>query len=130
MFLANEVADRSVASLAVGDDTGRAGVQAQFVLHGQALVVVALPQDAVVADQILGDDEAGDAAGTRRAVRSAGQHQLDDVLGEFVLAVGNKDLRAEESVGAVALGDRSGGQGTHIGPGLRFGEVHRPRPFG
>ena len=40
-----------------------------------------------------------------------------------------KILVPREPVGPVVLADRPGGESTHVGAGLRLGEVHRPGPF-
>ena len=57
------------------------------------------------------------------------QHEMDDVLGHVVLAVGDEDLGAEQLVAAVA--DRLGARADEceIGAGLRLGQVHRSGPL-
>jgi hypothetical protein len=88
---------------------------------------------AVGVDVELGHDEQRDAARAGRGAGSAGEHQVDDVLGQVVFAEGDEDLGAGDAVlaGVRAFGDRHGGaaQRAHVGPGLRFGQVHRARPF-
>jgi hypothetical protein len=59
----------------------------------------------------MNSDDALDALGRARHAR---QHQVDDVLGHVVLAVGDEDLRAEEPVGAVGL---------RLGPGAHLRQV-------
>ena len=44
-----------------------------------------------------------DALGARRRVRGAGQDEVDDVVGEVVVAEGDEDLLAGDPVGAVVL---------------------------
>ena len=44
----------------------------------------------------------------RRRIGKPREHQMHDVLGEVVLAIGDEDLLAEEAVGAVALRARRG----------------------
>ena len=79
--------------------------------------------------QELRHEEQRDAARARRRVGQPRQHEMDDVVGEVVLAVGDEDLLAGDAVAAVAgaLGLRA--QRADVGAGLRLGEVHRARPF-
>ena len=55
------------------------------------------------------------------------QHEMDDVLGEIVLAVGDEDLGAEEAV-AVAVAHRPGPQGADVRARLRLGQAHGAGP--
>ena len=53
---------------------------------------VALAERAVVVDQNLRHQEQGDAARTGRRIRQLGQYQMDDVVGQVVLATVMKIL--------------------------------------
>ena len=64
----------------------------------------------------------------RRAL-DAGQHQMNDVFGEIVLAGRDEDLGAGDLVTAVGLVDGLGPQQPEIGAALRLGEVHGPGPL-
>ena len=55
---------------------------------------VALAERAVGVDHELGHDEQRDALAAGRRVGQARQHQVDDVLGQVVLAGGDEDLLA------------------------------------
>ena len=57
---------------------------------------------AVGVGQELRHQEQADALGARRRVRRAGQHQVDDVAGEVVLAGGDEHLGAADRERAVA----------------------------
>ena len=63
------------------------------------------------------------------APADARQHQVDDVLGHVVLAVGDEDLRAEDPVAAVGLRLGAGAHQRQVGAGLRLGQVHRAGPL-
>ncbi len=52
---------------------------------------------------------------------------MDDVLRHLVIAIGNKDLLANDAV-MIAIRFRPGLQGTEIGAGLRLSEIHRAGP--
>ena len=104
-------------------------MNAQLFLDADAFDVVALAERTVVVDQELRHQEQRDALGARRRIRQARQHQMDDVLGEVVLAVGDEDLGAGNLVGAVALGLRLGAQGREVRPRLGLGQVHGAHPL-
>ena len=101
VLLAHEVADRAVL-VAVGHDGGRARVDAELVLDRHAVHVVALARRAVRLHQELRHDEERDALHAFGRVGRAREHEVDDVLGQVVLAVGDEDLLAEDPV-VVAL---------------------------
>jgi hypothetical protein len=63
-----------------------------------------------------------------RAV-DAREHQVDDVLGVVVLAVGDEDLLALEAVAAVGLRGRLGAHQRQVAARLRLGEVHGAGPL-
>ena len=130
MLLADEVAHCAVPGVAVGQHTGRAGVEAQLVLDRKTGEVVAIAEAPVVVHEVLGDDKARDPPGAGRAVGGAGEHQVDDVVGQFVLAVGDEDLGPEDPMGAVTLGFGPRGERAHVGARLGFGQVHGAGPLG
>ncbi len=89
------------------------------------------PSDPSAVDQVLGDDEGRDALGPGRGARHPGQHQVDDVLGQVVVAVGDEDLLARDAPGPVAVvgGNGPGAQGADVGAGLGLGQVHGAGPL-
>ena len=64
-----------------------------------------------------------------RGVGHPGQHEVDDVVGEVLLAVGDEDLLARDAPGAVVGRHGLGGEGADVGAGLRLGEVHGAGPL-
>ena len=64
-----------------------------------------------------------------RRIRQPRQHEMDDVVGEVVLAVGDEDLLPADAVAAVGGALGAGAQRADIGAGLRLGELHRAHPF-
>ena len=127
VLLADQVADRAAVVTEL-QHRGRAGLDAHLVLDRDAVHVVALAQRAVGTDHELRHDEQADALDALRRTGDARQHEVDDVLGHVVLAVGDEDLRAEDLVGAVGLRIGLGAHRGQIGAGLRFGQVHRAGP--
>ena len=63
------------------------------------------------------------------APADARQHEVDDVLGHVVLAVGDEDLGAEDPVAAVGLRLGARAHQREVAAGLRLGQVHRAGPF-
>ena len=57
-----------------------------------------------------------------------GQHEVDDVLGQVVLAGGDEALHAVDVPGAVRLRDGLGAAGADVGAGVGLGEHHRRAP--
>ena len=79
--------------------------------------------------QPLGHDEQRRAPGARRSIRRPREHEVHDVLGQVVLAVGNEDLLAEDAGSAVGLRLGAGAHRREVGPGLRLGQVHGAGPL-
>ena len=90
--------------------------------------VVAGTERTVVIDQELRHQEQRDALQSRRGIRQAGQHEVDDVLGDVMLAPGDEDLGAADQVGAVADRLGLGRDSSEVGAGVRLGQVHRAGP--
>ena len=122
--LANQVAD------GVGEfhHTGRAAVDAELVLDGQALDCIALARLAVGVEQELGRDEERDALHTRGGIGQPGQDQVHDVVGHRVIAPGDEDLLAADPV-VVTLRSGPGLDRGQVRAGLRLGDVHGPGPL-
>ena len=87
VFLADEPA-RGAARLAIGHDAGRAAVNPEFLLDADAFDVVAFAERTVLVDQEFRHQEQRNALGAGRRIRQTRQHQMDDVFGQVVFAVG------------------------------------------
>ncbi len=108
---------------------GRRGVDAELVLDRMHAHVVARAERAVGVEQELRHEEERDAARAGRRVGQPRQHEMDDVVGEIVLAVGDEDLLPGDAVAAVGGALGAGAQRADVGAGLRLGELHRAHPF-
>ena len=66
--------------------------------------------------------------GSGRRIGQARKNQMDDIVRKVMLAIGDENLLTENAVRAVIgpLGPRA--QCSHIGTGLRFGEIHGSHP--
>ena len=104
-------------------------MDAELVLDRCGAQVVARAERAVVVDQELRHQEQRDALVAGGRVGQPCQHEVDDVVGEVVLAVGDEDLLPGDLVGAVVCAHRLGAQRADIGAGLRLGQLHGAHPF-
>ncbi len=127
VLLADEEAD-GAAIVAIGEHTGRARMDTELVLEADAAHVVALAELAIGIDQELWHEEERDAARARRRIGQAGQHEMDDVRGHVVLAIGDEDFLPGDAV-AVAVAHGARAQCADIRARLRLGQVHRAGPF-
>ena len=62
-------------------------------------------------------------------VRNLGDHHVDDVVGEVVIAAGDKDLRAGHAIRAVGLFNCARFHQAQVGAAAGFGQAHRAAPF-
>ena len=115
--------------IAHGHGAGRGGMHAELVLDTACEDVVALPQRAVFVDHEFRHEEQRDPLGAGGRIRQARQHEMHDVVGHVVLAIGDEDLRPLDAIGAVGLLLGAGAQRADIGAGLRLGQLHRAGPF-
>src|SRR5690606_16593550 len=107
---------------------GRRPVDAHLVLERAATDLVALAGVALAVHSDLRYREQRDALAARGCIRQARKHQVDDVVGEVVLAGGNEDLGAGDRVAAVGPGFGPGADQAEVGTALRFGQAHRAGP--
>ena len=123
------LADQPALGAVIVHHAGRIGVDAHLVLDRAAGDRVALAEAAVVVDQHLGHHEQRNALRTVGRARRLGQHEMNDIVGEVVLAGRDEDLGAGDRIGAVRLRLRLGADQAEVGAALRLGEVHRAAPF-
>ena len=81
----------------------RIAVNPHFVLDRTAHDAVALADAAIRVGQEFRHEEERDAFHARRRAVDSGQHQMDDVIGEVVLARRDEDLLASDRVGVIGL---------------------------
>ena len=105
IFLADQVTD-GAAMIAHRHGAGGGGVHAELVLDAGWIDVVARAERAVGVDHELRNQEQRNALGARGRIGQAGQHEMHDVIGHVVVAIGDEDFRALDAIGAVirALG--------------------------
>ena len=123
------LADHPAFRAVVVEHAGGVAVDAHLLLDRAAGNAVALAERTVVIDQHLGDHEQRDASRTVGRARRLCQHEVDDVLGQVVLAGRDEDLGAGDRIAAVALRFGLGPDHAKICPAMRLGQVHGAEPF-
>ena len=113
---------------AEGQLAGGGDLQAHLVLDAGDLHPVPLAEVAVGVHQVLGHEKHGQALGARAMALRPGQHQMEDVLGQVVLAAGDEPLDALDVPGSVRLRHRAGPARTHVRAGVRLGQHHGRGP--
>jgi hypothetical protein len=91
--------------------------------------VVARAKAAVFVHHELRHHEQANALHAGRSGGRAGQDQMDDIVGEIMLTIGDENLLAGDQPGAVILRHRLGTDSTYVGTGLRLRQVHGAGPF-
>ena len=91
--------------------------------------VVARAERAVGIDHELRNQEQRDSARAGGRIGQAREHEMHDVVGHVVIAIGDEDLGALDAIGAVGLLLGAGAQRADVGAGLRLGELHGAGPF-
>ena len=115
-------------ALAEDHDAGRRTVDAELVLDAGAAQVVARAEASVRLDQEFRGEEQRQAARAGRRAGKPREDEMDDVLGQVVLSIGDEDLLAEQAVGPVVGALRARSHCIEVGAGLRLGQVHRAGP--
>ena len=87
------------------------------------------PSEPSAIDQEFWNQKQRNALGARGRIGQAGQHEMHDVIGHVVVAIGDEDLRALDAIAAVVSALGAGAQRADIGAGLRLGELHGAGPF-
>ena len=116
VLFADQVADRA-AIIAHGHGAGGRGVHAELVLDAARIDVVARAQRAVGIDQEFRNQEQRNAPGARGRIGQAREHEMHDVVGHVVVAIGDEDLRALDAVAAVGRALGAGAQRADVGAG-------------
>ncbi len=108
-------------------------MDAELVLDRGAVDAVRDGRIASVVEAIFGDEEERDAARPLGCARRARENEVDDIVGEVMLAESDEDLLSLDPVeaGVRALGDLLGGRAQRADVAARggLGQVHRAVPL-
>ncbi len=114
--------------VAIDHDASRGAVDAELVLDSRAAQVVALAERSIGVDEEFRRKKQRKAARPRRRARQSGENEMDDILGEIMLAIGDEDLLAEQPIRSVLGAFRPGSHGAQIRACLRLGQIHGAAP--
>src|SRR5262249_49729411 len=123
MFLADEPAARA-AAVAIDHRAGWARMDAELVLEARATHIVA-----AAVGKYFRHQEQRDSPRALRRVGQSRQHEMDDVVGEIVLAVADEDLLSRDAIAAVTARLGAGADGAEIRARLRLGQKYRRPPL-
>src|SRR6266849_10219438 len=128
VFLADQVTDRA-ALVAHRHGAGWRGMHAELVLDAAGVDVVARAERAIGVDQEFWNQEQRNALGARRRIRQSRQHEMHDVIGHVVIAIGDENLGAGDAIAAVGSALGAGAQRADVRSRLRLGELHGAGPL-
>ena len=123
------LADKPALGAVIIEDRGRIAVNAHLVLDRAAHDAVAFADAAIGARQELRHEEERDALRARRRPLDACEDEMNDVVGQVVLAGRDENFLTRDGVGAVRLRDGLRLDEPEIGAAMRFGQVHRAGPL-
>ena len=78
-------------------------MDAELVLEPAAPRIVARTQRTIGVDEELRHQKQRNAARAGRCIGKPRQHQMDDVVGQIMIAIGDVDLLPEDAVAAIGL---------------------------
>ena len=119
-----DLADDPALGFFKAHDAGRAAVQAHLFFDA-----VAMGCTARAIGIELGHQKQRQPLGPGRCIGQTRQHQVHDVVGQVVLAAGDKNLGAADHVTAVLLRHGAGARQSQIAAGMRLGQAHGGQPF-
>ena len=115
--------------IAHGHGAGGGGMHAELVLDAAGVDVVARAERAVGIDQEFRNQEQRNALGAGGRIGQPREHEMHDVVGHVVVAIGDEDLGAVDAIAAVGGALGAAAQRADVGAGLRLGELHGAGPF-
>src|SRR3546814_10490127 len=83
----------------------------------------------VFSSYLFRGEEQADSFSALGRVRQAGNHQMDDVAAEILIAGGNENLRAGDSEGAVSVRHGPGRKQAKVGSGGGLRQRHGASPL-
>ncbi|MND74696.1 hypothetical protein D3C80_662970 [compost metagenome] len=106
------------------DHAGGVAMNTHLVFDRATAHAVGRTGATVVIDQALGHREQGNTLDPGRCAFDARQHQVQDVVGDVVLAGGNEHLAAGDSIAALCLRLGAGAQQAQVRAAVGFGQAH------
>ncbi len=119
----------AVIVLAEVEDRRAVADDAHLVLDTAQRDVVGAADGTIRVHAELRDDEEREPFRSWRRTLRAGEHEVDDVLGDVVVTSRDVDLGPTDLEAAIRCAHRLGERGADIAPGLRLGETHGGEPL-
>ena len=110
------------------EHAGGRGLDAHFLFQTATDHRVTCTQATLFVGQELGHDKQADTPGALGSVRQTSEDNVDNVLGQVVIAGGNENLGARQAIAAVGLWFGLGFHLAQIGAALGFGQAHGAGP--
>ena len=101
----------------------------KLMLQRDAMDIVAHAKRAIGTGQNFRHEEERNAARSLRCIGQACKHEMNDIFGHVVLAIGNKDFGAEKFVRSIMLPLGSCFERAEVGASLRLRQIHGAGPF-
>ena len=104
-------------------------MHAELVLDAARVNVVAGAERAVGVDEKFRNQEQRNALGAGGRIGQSREHEMHDVVGHVVIAIGDEDLGAGDAIAAIGGAFGAGAQCADIRSRLRLGQLHGAGPF-
>src|SRR5665213_351096 len=101
----------------------------QLVFERYTIDVIADAERAIRIDKVLGNHKQREALYPERRIRHPCEYKMHNICGVIVISIGDEHLLAEQFICLVWLEYCTRSYRREVRSRLRFGQVHRPRPF-
>ena len=125
IFFTDKITCRAV----IIHDAGRIAVNAHLMFDRTTGQCVPRAKRAVIIHQKLGHDEQRNAFDAVRCAGCLGQDEVNDILGQVMVARRDENLRSGNGIAAIIIGHSLGADKAKVGSAMRLGQVHCPAPF-
>ena len=99
------LADQPARRVFIFHDAGWRGVDADFFFEADTFDAILVAEAAICSDDPLRDDEERDASRAFWRIRQARQYQVDNILGDVVIAPSDIDFLSRNRIRAVTVRD-------------------------
>ena len=126
IFLTDKIANSTIG-FTILHNCGWRSPYAKFFLNRQTAKIIWLGEITVIISKEFWHDKHRNTLDAFRRIGCACQHQMDDILGHIMFAIGDIDFLARNQI-MIPIGNRAAFDASKVGAGLRFGQIHRSGP--
>ena len=126
IFLTDKIANGTIG-FTILHNRGWRSLDAKFFLNRQTAKIIRLGEIAIIISKEFRHDKHRNTLDAIRRIGCACQHQMNDILGHIMLAIGDIDFLARNQI-MIPIGNRAAFDASKVGAGLRFGQIHRSGP--